>query len=1032
MKTSAPFKNIKISLILISFLSISMSGFADPFAEDCSSGSCVYIDAGGNYQACNEENLILYAVDPNDEGINLTGATFEWFIWVRATEENGWIEEWVSAIGGSANRFEVTDNDSYSYYCEVSTLDGAWATSQINVSYVSNNASIGSVPQDETVCPGDEVELFATGSGTGISTQWEVKSLGGDWQIVDGEVSNSYIFNAAMGDDGSLYRFRVSNLCASIVSPAAELAIHDAPEITSNISNATKCEGTSAAYTISSNGSELSYQWQKSINNGANWTDISNGGKYLASDNNLSISDLVTDMDQDLFKCKVTGICGFTTYSDSATLTVLQKPFLLRQPADLTKCTGEQAVLSARGGGTEPISYQWRKGGVSVSETSTDTSFIIPEITANHAGSYLVRLTNQCTSTPVPSDEASLTVKQAPAFTSQPDDLGFCEGTVLSAEFSIEITGNDLILSWQQSDDQGDNWRNLQDTAAYTGSASSTLKIQSPTTKHSDLQFRCLVSGVCGSPTSSNPATLVIKTGPSIITPPQNTTSCLNEELSLEVSAAGSEPLLFQWKANNQSITDWVPNPVYTIESANFSDAKNYHVIVKNECNQTGISSDAAELIVNAVPVLDLGNDIHLCPGDKVQLNAGAGYVKYEWSTEDSTQKVEVSSQQTLELQVWNESGCSGKDEINIILDPVLPMLNLGQDISFCSGEETVLNASDQYDNYIWSNESQEQSIAISGPGTYSVSASRNNSVCVVSDTIQIDFTEPFANDNICLVTTDLETGENLIVWEKTADKGTAAYHILRQTSILNKYEIIGTVPFDGLSIFRDTEADPEQQQWVYKITAVDTCGNTSDVAEAIFHKPLFLQYQSSIDGVNLKWEEYEVENSDVEFESYEIYRGSDSTSLSSLAILSADLNVFTDKDPNALKFKYFYRVAGIKKSPCFPSAAKKADIAPLDRSYSNMENNNLEPVVSVHPWRAVNPLDIYPNPMTEHASIRFNNPDHSEYTLVIRDFSGKLVKEIGSIRGEEIQLTREGMVKGYYILELSGNKLFRGKLVVL
>ena len=1030
MKTITPIRFRKINLILMTILLVSSPVFGDPYIQDCSSGDCIYLNAGSSIWTCELENAELWAVNP-DTSLNLEAASFQWWVWVRGNSSNGWQDQWTEAIGGTGNRLEVTDTERFKYKCEVTTTGDFWTTSSTYVNYTANDVAIGSAPEDEIVCPGNLIELYSTGSGSHATKQWETKRPGEDWGALTGENTEYYTFTASLSDDGSQFRYRVSNECASTASRAAEISIHNVPELTGNITNASKCEGTTATYSVSASGSEISYQWRRSVDNGENWSDIINEGNYIASLNNLSISGLEPSMDQDIFKCVVSGICGFTTPSDSGRLTIFQKPYLIRHPERLTKCLGEKVVLHARGGGTEPITYEWRKAGVSVSNQSTDTSFIIPQAAALHAGSYLVRLTNQCTSVPVPSDEASLMVKLPPSITNQPGNQGFCEGTVQNTKYTVDVQGDELEYSWQLSRDAGTTWANINDTAAYTGSASFTLNIQDAGSDHSGLLYRCQISGICGDQVSSDPAILSVKTGPQIINPPANKSACLKDEVTFHVNASGSKPLLYQWKANNQSVTDWISDSDYKISSVNFSDAKDYNVLVKNECNLVGLASDAAELTINAVPIIDLGDDIHVCEGGEAQLNAGSGYTKYAWSTGDTLQEIGVSTQQTVEVQVWNSYNCSGKDVINIIIDPAIPALDLGADMAFCQGEETILDAGDQYDNYIWNNESGDQSISVKSSGSYMVTAGRNNSVCLVSDTIDIHFNQPFNNDNICLITTDLATGYNLIVWEKTQEMGTAAYHIYRQTGIINQYDIIGTVPYDELSIFKDTVADPEQRQWVYKITAVDTCSNESDISDAIYHIPMFLQYQSSVDGVNLKWEKYEVENSSMDFVSYEIYRGTDSTSLNKINTLSSDLNVYRDNDPNALTFRYFYRIAGVRAEPCYPSDAKKAGTGPYSHSLSNMEDNKLKTTTSANSPMEINPLDIYPNPMQEFATIRFSNPDQSEYLLTIRDFSGKIVKVAGSIRHDEIMIYRENLVQGYYIVEISGNRLFRGKLIV-
>jgi hypothetical protein len=175
MKSATPLKTLRTSFLILFTLLIYIPASADPYVLDCSSGDCIAVDVNGSVLGCADENMVLYAVDPNDESIDIENSTFQWFVWVRATEENGWVEGWVTAIGGSANRFEITDNESYSYYCEVVTPLDSWATSEVYVSYALNNVSVGSPTQNNFACPGDSVSLYVTASGSHLNTQWEKK-----------------------------------------------------------------------------------------------------------------------------------------------------------------------------------------------------------------------------------------------------------------------------------------------------------------------------------------------------------------------------------------------------------------------------------------------------------------------------------------------------------------------------------------------------------------------------------------------------------------------------------------------------------------------------------------------------------------------------------------------------------------------------------------------------------------------------------------------------------------------------------------
>jgi len=273
-----------------------------------------------------------------------------------------------------------------------------------------------------------------------------------------------------------------------------------------------------------------------------------------------------------------------------------------------------------------------------------------------------------------------------------------------------------------------------------------------------------------------------------------------------------------------------------------------------------------------------------------------------------------------------------------------------------------------------------------------------------------------------------LFTGHNMVIWEKTSNKGIESYNIYRED------ELIGSVPYEDLSIFKDTIADPETRPYLYSISVIDTCGNESP--QSPYHKPLFLQFVSSIDGVNLRWSKYEMEGGELTFDNYEIWRGGDTINLAPFAAnIPIAVDVYTDKDPAALERKYYYRVAGILDLPCEPSGTKKAGTAPYYHSLSNMDDNKLkEPEDTtgtyVYPL-AYDALLIFPNPFNQSTTIAFPNSTSEQYTLVITDLSGKVYKIVDGITISEYILKKGDLKEGLYFIELRGPKIYRGKIVV-
>jgi hypothetical protein len=129
----------------------------------------------------------------------------------------------------------------------------------------------------------------------------------------------------------------------------------------------------------------------------------------------------------------------------------------------------------------------------------------------------------------------------------------------------------------------------------------------------------------------------------------------------------------------------WIPDCSYlwsNLSSDSLIHATNsgtYSVIVTN---QWGCSSrDTINLIINSLPVINLGNDTTICVGNTILLDPGSGYTYYNWSTGDVTQSVTVSAANTYSVEVTNTNGCHATDSIHIFTDPCTGIEDMsGQD----------------------------------------------------------------------------------------------------------------------------------------------------------------------------------------------------------------------------------------------------------------------------------------------------------------------------------------------------------------
>ncbi|MEI6786536.1 MAG: immunoglobulin domain-containing protein, partial [Verrucomicrobiota bacterium] len=134
------------------------------------------------------------------------------------------------------------------------------------------------------------------------------------------------------------------------------------PSIALQPQSRTNIAGTAATFSVTVTGTTpLGYQWLK---NGVN---LANGGNVSGATSASLILANVQPMDAANYQAVVTNAAGSVT-SAVATLTVLVMPTITGQPQSRTNMAGTTATFSVTATGTDPLSYQWRKGGVNLAD----------------------------------------------------------------------------------------------------------------------------------------------------------------------------------------------------------------------------------------------------------------------------------------------------------------------------------------------------------------------------------------------------------------------------------------------------------------------------------------------------------------------------------------------------------------------------------------------------------------------------------------------------------------------------------------
>ena len=200
-----------------------------------------------------------------------------------------------------------------------------------------------------------------------------------------------------IANDGSLYYLAF----ASGVLFRVQFTGGVSPSITTQPSNLTVAQGSSATFTVSADGSApLGFQWQR------NQVNISG-----ATSSSYTLSAAAFADNGARFRCVVTNAFGSAT-SNEATLTVNAPPTITAQPTDQTVTQGQPATFGVTASGSATLTYQWQRNQVNVSG-ATSPMYTTPATTASDNGArFRCVVTNSFGN--ATSNEVTLTVQPPP------------------------------------------------------------------------------------------------------------------------------------------------------------------------------------------------------------------------------------------------------------------------------------------------------------------------------------------------------------------------------------------------------------------------------------------------------------------------------------------------------------------------------------------------------------------------------------------------------------------------------------------
>ncbi|MGZ4011515.1 MAG: PKD domain-containing protein [Flavisolibacter sp.] len=411
------------------------------------------------------------------------------------------------------------------------------------------------------------------------------------------------------------------------------------PSINSQPTGQSKCQGTTASFTVGYTGGTPapSIQWQ--VNTGTGFVNISNGGGYSgATTTTLTITGVTPSMNNYQYQAVLqSGTCT-AVQSNAATLNVSAATVAGTLASSNTICSGSTSGSLTLSGYTGDI-VRW-ESSANGSSNWTNISNITASYTSGALTSdiYYRVLVKSGVCDAAYSNIIHITVNSAPVITTSPSSRALCQAS--NASFSVAYTDGSPAATIQWQVNTGGGFTNITNGGVYSGATTTTLSITGVTPSMDGYQYRAVLqSGVC-SAVNSAAATLNVSAATNAGTLSSSRTVC-SGSTSGSLSLSGYVGTIVRWESSTTGSDPWSPisNTVSTYTSGTLSGDIWFRAVVKSGVCDARTSNAVKITVQQPITGNTIAASQTICSGTAPAgltgstPTGGSGTYSYQWQS---------------------------------------------------------------------------------------------------------------------------------------------------------------------------------------------------------------------------------------------------------------------------------------------------------------------------------------------------------------------------------------------------------------